>query len=136
MKSSLSVIRSVRRAPRYELTVDHVLNLHRRKLADGVADGDVCSTSRSLLGGSDLQDAVHVDFEDNFKDSLTSLHGRNWCKSELAEGCVVFAVDTFTLEDRELYWKRLALSAIDVRKRLARLLVISHCCESSIDNQC
>lgn len=79
------------------------IDLARRQLADRVGDCDVCAAARGLLGGGDLQDTVDVDFENNLKDSITGLHGRDGCESELSEGCVVLAVYTLALEDRELH---------------------------------
>jgi hypothetical protein len=81
---------------------DGLLDLSGGELANGVGDGDVGRAARRLLGGSDLEDTVGVNLEDDLKDSITSLHGRDGSKSELSEGGVVLAVDTLTLVDREL----------------------------------
>jgi hypothetical protein len=80
-------------------TADHVLNLVRRELANGVGDCDVGAAAGGLLSGGDLEDTVDVDLEDNLENGLTSLHGRDRGKSELAEGGVVLAVDTLTLDN-------------------------------------
>lgn len=82
--------------------VDHVLNLGGRELANSVGDGDVGAAARGLLGGGDLEDTVDIDLEDDLKDGITSLHGRDGSKSELTKGGVIFAVDTLTLEHGEL----------------------------------
>ena len=82
--------------------VDHVLDVGGRELTNGVGDGDVGAAAGGLLGGGDLQDTVDVDLEDDLKDGITSLHGRDGSKGELSEGGVVLAVDTLTLEDGEL----------------------------------
>lgn len=84
------------------LTIDHALDLSGGQLANGVGDGDVGAAARGLLSGSDLEDTVDVDLEDDLKDGLTSLHGRDGSKGELSQGGVVLAVDTLTLVDREL----------------------------------
>lgn len=83
-------------------TVDHSLDLGAGELADSVGDGDVGAAAGRLLGGSDLQDTVDVDLEDNFKGGITSLHWWDGREGELSEGGVVLAVSTFTLVDREL----------------------------------
>lgn len=87
---------------RQERTVDHVLNLGGRELANRVGDGDVGAAAGGLLGGGDLEDTVDIDLEDDLKDGLTGSHGRNGSKSEFTQGGVVLAVDTFTLVDGEL----------------------------------
>lgn len=81
---------------------DHLLNLAGRQLADRVGDGDVGTAARGLLSGGDLEDTVGVNLEDDLKDSLASAHRRDRSKSELSQRGVVLAVDTLTLEDREL----------------------------------
>ena len=83
-------------------TVDHVLNLGGGELANRVGDGDVGAAAGGLLSGGDLEDTVDVDLEDDLEDGLTSLHGRDGSKSELAQGGVVLAVDTLTLVHGEL----------------------------------
>lgn len=55
-----------------------------------------------IRSGSDLEDTVDIDLEDDLKDGLASLHGRDRSKGELSEGGVVVAANTLTLEDREL----------------------------------
>lgn len=82
--------------------VDHLLDLAGRELADRVGDGDVGGAAGRLLGSGDLEDTVDVDLEDDLKDGITGLHGRDRSKSELAQRGVVLAVDTLTLEDGEL----------------------------------
>jgi len=84
------------------LTADHVLNLGGRKLADRVADGDVCAAAGGLFGGGDLQDTVDVDFEDDLEHGLSGAHGWDGGKCEFTEGGVVFTVYALTLEHREL----------------------------------
>jgi NAD-specific glutamate dehydrogenase len=84
------------------LTIDHALDFSRGQLADRVGDGDVGAAARGLLSGSDLKDTVDVDLKDNFKDGITSLHGRDRGKGELSERGVILAVHTLTLENREL----------------------------------
>jgi hypothetical protein len=84
------------------LTVDHALNFTGRKLANRVGDGDVGTASGGLLSSSNLKDTVDIDLENNFENRVTSLHGRDWCESELSKGCVVLAVHTLTLVNREL----------------------------------
>ena len=81
---------------------DHVVDLGGRELTNRVGDGDVGAAAGGLLGGSDLEDTVDIDLEDDLKDGLTSLHRWDRCKGELSEGGVVLAVHTLTLEDREL----------------------------------
>lgn len=81
---------------------DHVLNVGRRELTNGVGDGDVGATTRGLLGGGDLEDTVDVDLEDNLKNGITSLHGWDRSKGEFTERCVVLTVDTLTLVNGEL----------------------------------
>ena len=85
------------------LTVDHALNLRGRELTNRVADGNVGAAARGLLGGSDLEDTVDVDLEDDLEDGLAGLHGRDGSEGELSERGVVLAVDTLTLEDGELH---------------------------------
>ena len=82
--------------------LNHLLDLRGRELANGVGDGDVGGAAGGLLGGGDLEDTVDIDLEDDLEDGLTSLHGRDRSKSELAEGGVVLAVDTLTLVNGEL----------------------------------
>jgi hypothetical protein len=82
--------------------VDHLLDLARRQLADRVGNGDVGAAARGLLGGGDLEDTVDVDLEDTLENGLTSPHGGDRSKGELAQRGVVLAVDTLTLEDGEL----------------------------------
>lgn len=82
--------------------VDHVLDLGGGELADGVGDGDVGAAAGGLLGGSDLEDTVDIDLEDNLEDGITSPHGRDRRKRELTQGGVVLAVYTLTLEHGEL----------------------------------
>ena len=82
--------------------VDHLLNLGGGELADRVADGNVGAAAGGLLSGSDLQDTVDVDLEDTLKDGLTSAHGRDGSQGEFTERGVVLAVDTLSLEHREL----------------------------------
>lgn len=82
--------------------VDHLLDLARRELTNRVGDGDVGAAASRLLGGRDLEDTVDIDLEDTLEDGVTSLHGRDGSKSELAQRGVVLAVDTLTLVDREL----------------------------------
>ena len=84
-------------------TVDHVLNLARRELANRVGDGDVGAAARGLLGGGDLEDTVDVDLEDDLKDGLAGLHGRDGGKGEFTQRSVVLAVDALTLEHGELH---------------------------------
>ena len=84
------------------LTVDHVLDLTGRKLAERVADGDVGTAARGLLRSSDLEDTVDINFENNLEHRLTSPHGRDRCESELAQRGVILAVDTLALVHREL----------------------------------
>jgi hypothetical protein len=55
----------------HALTTDHVLNLARRKLADGVGDGDVGTASRGLLSSSDLEDTVDIDLENNLENGIS-----------------------------------------------------------------
>lgn len=81
---------------------DHLLNLLGGELADRVGNGDVGAAAGGLLSGGDLEDTVDIDLEDNLENGLTSSHGRDGSKSELAQRGVVLAVDTLTLEDREL----------------------------------
>lgn len=80
---------------------DHVLDLAGRELANGVGNGNVGGAAGGLLGGGDLEETVDVDLEDDLKDGLTSLHGRNGSKGEFTERGVILAVDTDTLVDRE-----------------------------------
>lgn len=82
--------------------VDHVLNLSRRELTNGVGNGDVGAAAGSLLSGGDLQDTVDIDLEDNLENGLTGAHGGDGSQSELSEGGVVLTVDTLTLVDGEL----------------------------------
>jgi hypothetical protein len=82
---------------------DGLLDVGGGQLTNGVGDGDVGRTSGGLLGGSDLQDTVGIDLEDNLENSLSSLHGRDRGESELSQRGVVLAVNTLTLEDRELH---------------------------------
>lgn len=70
-------------------TRDHVLDLSRRKLADGVGDCDVGAAARGLLSGGNLEDTVDIDLEDNLEDGLTSPHGGDGSKGKLAERGVV-----------------------------------------------
>lgn len=84
------------------LTVDHVLDLSGRELADGVGDGDVGAAAGGLLSGGNLEDTVDIDLEDDLKDGLASLHGRDRSKGEFTQGGVVLAVDTLTLVNGEL----------------------------------
>lgn len=83
---------------RVELTVDHVLNLSGRKLADRVGDGDVGGATGRLLSGGNLEDTVDIDLEDDLENGLASLHGRDRSKGEFTERSVVLAVDTDTCE--------------------------------------
>lgn len=85
-----------------ELTLNHLLNLGARELADSVGDGDVGTATRGLLGGGNLQDTVDVDLENTLQGSLTGTHRRNRSKSELAKGSVVGTVGTLTLVNGEL----------------------------------
>ena len=84
-------------------TVDHVLNLARRELANRVGDGDVGTAAGGLLGGGDLEDTVDVDLEDDLEDGLTGLHGRDGSKGEFTQRSVVLAVDALTLVHGELH---------------------------------
>jgi len=84
------------------LTADHLLDLVRRELTNRVGNCDVSTAAGGLLGGSDLENAVDIDLEDNLEDGLASLHGRNGSKSEFTQECVVLTVDTLTLVNREL----------------------------------
>jgi hypothetical protein len=86
----------------WEHTVDHLLDVAGRQLADGVGDGDVGAAAGGLLGGGNLEDTVDIDLEDTLEDGLASPHGRDGGESELAERGVVLAVDTLTLVDGEL----------------------------------
>jgi hypothetical protein len=86
-----------------QLTINHLLDLSRRKLTDRVGDGNVSTAARSLLGSSDLQDTVDVDLEDTLQDSLSGTHGRDRRERELTQRSVVLAVDTFSLEHGELF---------------------------------
>lgn len=81
---------------------DHLLDLAGGELTDRVGDGDVGAAARGLLSGGNLEDTVDVDLEDTLENGLTSPHGRDGSKSELAQRGVVLAVDTLTLEDGEL----------------------------------
>lgn len=83
-------------------TADHLLDLASGELADRVGNGDVGRAARGLLSGGDLEDTVDVDLEDNLEDGLTSPHGRNGSKCELAQRRVVLAVDTLALIHGEL----------------------------------
>ena len=87
---------------RGRLTIDHVLDLSRRELTNRVGDCDIGTSAGSFLSGGNLEDTVDVDFKDDLKNSIASLHGRDRCESELSERGIVLAVDSFTLEDREL----------------------------------
>lgn len=82
--------------------LNHLLNLGGRKLSNRVRDGDVSGTSSGLLSGSDLEDTVDIDLEDDLEDGLTSLHWWDRREGELSEGGVILAVDTLSLEDWEL----------------------------------
>lgn len=84
------------------LTVDHLLDFVGRELADRIRDGDVGSTPRRLFGGGDLQNTVDINLKDTLKSSLTGSHGREGSQRELSKRCVVSAVGTLTLENREL----------------------------------
>jgi len=85
-----------------QLTADHSINLGGRELANGVGDGNVGRAARGLLSGGNLEDTVDIDLEDALKNGLASLHRGDRSKSKLAEGGVVFAVDTLALVHREL----------------------------------
>jgi hypothetical protein len=52
------------------LTIDHALNLARRKLADRVRNGDVGAASGCLLSSSDLQDTVDIDLENDLENRI------------------------------------------------------------------
>jgi hypothetical protein len=80
-------------------TGDHVLDLVRRELANGVGDCDVGAAAGGLLSGGDLEDTVDVDLEDDLKDGLTSLHGRNRSEGELAQRGVIRTINSLALED-------------------------------------
>jgi hypothetical protein len=82
--------------------VDHLLDLVRGKLSDGVGDGDVGTAAGGLLSGGDLEDTVDVNLEDTLKDGLTSSHRGDRSEGEFTERGVVLTVDTLTLEDGEL----------------------------------
>lgn len=82
--------------------VDHVLDVSRRELANGVRDGDVGATARTLFRSRHFENAVNVNLKDYFEHSLSSPQRRYWCKGKLSQRGVVLAVDTLTLEDREL----------------------------------
>lgn len=81
---------------------DHGLNLSRGQLTNRVGNGDVGAAARGLLGGSDLQDTVDIDLEDDLENGLTGAHGGDGSQSELSKGGVVLAVDTLALVDGEL----------------------------------
>lgn len=83
-------------------TADHVLDLSGGELADSVGDGDVGGASGRLLGGSDLEDTVDIDLEDDLESGVSSLHWWDGGKGELSEGGVVLAVSALSLEDGEL----------------------------------
>lgn len=86
MASLKFLAESLVRRLEFSSIIDHVLDVGGRELANGVGDGDVGRTARGLLGSGDLEDTVDVDLEDDLKDGITSLHGRNGSKSELAIG--------------------------------------------------
>ena len=90
------------------LTANHVLNLARREFTDRVGNRNVRATSRRLFSSSDLEDTVDVDFKDNLKDGVTSLHRRYRCKGKFTQRGVVLAVDTLALE----HWKLHSLLVI------------------------
>ena len=102
--------------PNWILTANHVLDLTRGELANGVGDGDIRTTSRCLFSSSDLENAIHVDLENDLENGVTSLHRRYWCKGKFTQRGVVLAVDTLALE----HWK------------LHGLLVICNGSESSV----
>lgn len=79
-----------------------LLNVGGGELSNGVGDSDVGAAASGLLGGSDLEDTVGINLEDDLEDGISSLHGRDRSKSEFTEGGVVLAVDTLTLENGEL----------------------------------
>lgn len=98
------------------LTANHVLDLTRGELANGVGDGDIRTTPRCLFSSSDLEDTICVDLENNLENGVTSLHGRYRRKGKFTQRGVVLAVDTLALE----HWK------------LHGLLVICNGSESSV----
>ena len=77
--------------------VNHLLNLGGTELSDSVADGDVGTAAGGLLSGSDLENTVDVDLEDDLENGLTSPHGWDGCECEFSERGVVLAVGAFTL---------------------------------------
>jgi hypothetical protein len=85
-----------------QLTADHVLDLVRRELTNRVGDGNVSAAAGGLLGSSDLEDTVDIDLEDDLENGITSLHRRDRSQGEFAEGGVILAVDTLSLEHGEL----------------------------------
>ena len=85
------------------LTANHVLDLARRQLTDGVGNCDICTSSRCLLCSSNLEDTVDVDFEDDLKNGITSLHRWYGCKGEFTQRGVVLAIDPLSLEHRKLH---------------------------------
>ena len=84
-------------ALRVVLTVDHVLNLSSRQLADRVGDGDVGGAAGRLLSGGNLEDTVDIDLEDDLENGLAGLHGGDRSKGEFTERSVVLAVNSHTL---------------------------------------
>lgn len=84
-------------------TVNHLLNLSGGKLADGIGDGNVGTTSRGLLGSSNLEDTVDINLENDLESGLSSPHGGDGSEGELSQRGVVSAVGTLTLVNGELH---------------------------------
>ena len=66
-----------------------------------------------LLRGGDFQDAVDVDFEDDFKHGVTGLHRRDWRQRKFSQRRIVLTIYSLSLEDRKL---DLGLAVTDSRK--------------------
>ena len=82
---------------------DHLLDLGGRQLADGVGDCDVGAAAGGLLGCGYFENAVDVDFEDDFEGGVSCFHSWYWRQGKLPQRGVILAVRPFPLENRELY---------------------------------
>ena len=115
------------------LTLDGLLNISRAELTNGVGDGDVGAAAGGLLSGSDLEDTVDIDLEDTLEDGLTGSHWGDRSKGELSERCVVFTVDSLSLENWELnlFYCQLQISTLMRRSKTHGTLLIRNCGKGS-----
>jgi len=81
--------------------LDHLIDLNGRETTNGVGDANGSFAAGGAVLSSDLQETVGIDLKGGDKLGLTTGHGRNAIKFELAKETVVAALSTLALVNRE-----------------------------------